>query len=431
MAIDFSKIYKAQPLPTAFPPTAYASPRGGGQYPQVGLPDTGATTPVGGTSSAYDWEEPWDRPSWMPGGAYSVNQWPELGLDPSWVNQTWLRSPQWGGHVIWNPTYGWQDYPTVANMYKEAGGPVSWADFQNWGLTPQTDQNWASYFPGRTGDGTQSKTGASGYGANIYENFPYPGEWDLASMIYSMFGLGLPTQIPEQWDWASDYAKQFAETGMPTDVSQWRESEQPLLEQRISDQTKQMYEQAGLTGMEWSSPLGRSIAEMTGRETSSLWADLAEKQLGLTEAAKSRQMGALPMLYGIGQGITGLAESAKNRGLSAAGGLTGLGQAKTVLPQQVAQGLYSTGIGQTGLSQEMINQQLQEFMRNAPENNPWLQMALMLAGGMQGGYAPQMYNPSIWTQLLNSSSSILPWLWMMNQNNPNQNQPTGSAAGYP
>ena len=433
MPIDYKQIYKPQPLGgetyTASYPGLYQTPIPPGNtpinpeplppgntptYPPVTIPPgEPPISPIGGSGGGgaqYDWEAPWSRPSWMPGSAYTWGEWP-AGVDPSWVQQSWLRSPEWKAHAIWNPYWGYQDVHDINRLYSEAGGPVSWEDFQTWGLTQQPGPDWEQYFGPKTGN----RAAASATdGGNFYENFPYPGEWNLASMIYSMFGLGLPTQVPQEWEWISDWARQFAETGMPTDVSEWWKAEQPLLEQRISDQTKQMYEQAGLTGMEWSSPLGRSIAEMTGRETSNLWAELAEKQLGLTEAAKARQMGAWPMLFGVGQGITGLTEAAKNRAMSAAGGLSGLGQQKVNLPMNVAHGLYSTGMGQTMLSQEDINRQMQEFLRLSPEASPWLQMLLSLSGGMQTGYAPQMYNPSTWTQLMNAFTSILPLL-LMNQ----------------
>lgn len=364
-------------------------------------------------------------PAYDPRGTFGTKQWTDwnytgnYGLTPQNIAEEWYRNASWAPHQIWNPQYGFQDIKDIEKLYAAGGGLSS--------LTPQMEASFAGSKPAGWAPGGAGSTGGMGmnYGGNIYQNWPYPGEWNTASQVASDFAWGLPTNIPETWKTGSELATQMATTGQPTDLSAWWEAQQPSFERRVSDLSKQATEAAGLRGNLWSSGLQRNITDIVGKESANLWSDFATQQLSADEAAKQRMLSGISQLYGFGQGETGLAESAKDRALSASGLLSNIGSLKAQLPQQVAQGLYSTGMGQTGLLQGDIDRQMQEYLRMAPENSPWLQYVASLAGGMQQPYAAQMYTPGFGTNMMNMFSSMLPYL--LNQGG---NVPT-SAYGYP
>jgi hypothetical protein len=177
-----------------------------------------------------------------------------------------------------------------------------------------------------------------------------------------------PFPFPEQWQTASDVWTRFAE-GLPTDTGEWWEAQQAPFERRISDQAKQMAEQMGLGGLRYSTPMTHQIADITGRESADMWAGLADRQLGLTEAAK-------------------------NRGMQAAGGLAGLGQQYLNAPQDWAQRMYQMGMGMTGLGQQGLDRAYQDWMRMTPEGNPWFGYGMNFAGmPSQMGYPQYQKSP--------------------------------------
>jgi len=201
--------------------------------------------------------------------------------------------------------------------------------------------------------------GESYYGGYPPTNvpFPYPSELQTAGNVLSRFAYGLPT-----------------------DTSRWWEAEQPVLERKISDLAKQQAEQFGLAGLRWSTPLQRNITDITGRETANLWADLAEKQLGLTEAAK-------------------------NRGMQAAMALPGIAQQRFNMPMQWAQQLFGMGTGMQNIYQNALGRQYQDFLRMAPESNPWIRTAMSFLG-LPSNMAPVQYSPSLMSQILGLGTMI-------------------------
>lgn len=333
--------------------------------------DTGGGT--GGGTDTGDTTDPWRPTTTRQAQWEHSKKYPGAAAN---VQQEWLRDPRWGGHVIWNPDLGFQDFPSMAKLYAEAGGPVSQEQMMGWGLTPQMGSDWTEYYGDRkTAAQHQKERGAGGWslpegiGINatgpVLEGEGYTGGYTMPE--------AQPFPYPEQWGTASDVFTRFAR-GLPTDTTQWWEAQQAPFERRITDQVKQMAEQMGLGGLRYSTPMTHQIADITGRESSNLWSQLAQTQLGLTEAAK-------------------------NRGMQAAGALTGLGQQYLQAPQDWAQRMYGMGSGMTGLGQQGLNRAYQDWMRMTPEANPWFQQAMGYSG-MQSQMMPQQYQPSFLSQLL-------------------------------
>ena len=345
----------------------------------------------GGGAGGGDGTTPWS-PIGMPGLARAKwehsQKFPGAGAN---VQQDWYRHPSWGGHVIWNQDLGFQDFPTMAELYAGAGGPVTQEQMMGWGLTPQLGSDWREYYPNRKdysqrmGGGGGGGAGGGGTWSGNWQDY-FGGSQDWSQNPGYMEGFQMPQTdfpYPEQWRTASDAMTRFAQ-GLPTSTKRWWEAQQEPFERRISDQAKQTAEQMGLSGLRFSTPMTHQIADITGRESANLWSQLAQNQLGLTEAAK-------------------------DRGLAAAQGLTGLGQQYLNAPQDWAQRMYGMGQGMTGLSQGALDRAYQDWMRMTPSQNPWLAQALGFSG-LQSQMVPQQYQPSFMSQLLGGLGSFLPFI---------------------
>jgi len=85
-------------------------------------------------------------------GTYEWTGWGHAGnpVNLQNVGQQWYRNPAWGGHVVWNPKYGYQDYVTIEKMYANAQSPMGAQQFDqamsSLGLTPNLEGTWGTYF---------------------------------------------------------------------------------------------------------------------------------------------------------------------------------------------------------------------------------------------------------------------------------------------
>lgn len=379
-----------------------------------------AVSPIGNVStSAYEWEEPWTRPSWMPSGASQWQYWNEVDVDPSWVNQTWLRSPEWGGHVIYNPYFGWQDYPTVANLYKEAGGPVSWKDFQNWGLTPQMGQNWATYFPDRTVGTGGSTSGNITGGEDLLPSIYYPSDkYDAISDIYR------PTD---------EYLQQFGWTGN-VDINPYEQSALDFINQLYGTQApletlapaQQFYNE--LLGGQYGPESEKYLQDVYGATKTQAMDLLGEMQKDLAEQF-SQQRGYFSGKHGIaqsnlargfGQDLNTLLANMKQEAfqgnlanmLSGATGLESLGGTQMNIANSILGNLL-TG-GEMITSREMLNRsEWQNALQRAYEDwNRARQENLMpfSAGLSLLGFNPYQpvseYSSSPWGDLMGAGSTL-------------------------
>jgi hypothetical protein len=100
------------------------------------------------------------RPAWFNPGTY--NWTPSMGHDiGDWspqtqanVQQQWWRDPSWGGHIIWNPQYGFQNLGSVQDFYKSwdpSTTPNFSKAFRQAGFTKQLSDagNWSQFYPDR------------------------------------------------------------------------------------------------------------------------------------------------------------------------------------------------------------------------------------------------------------------------------------------
>jgi len=250
--------------------------------------------------------------------------------------------------------------------------------------------------------------------------FNYPWQWDMASDIYSQLAGGVTIPTPWQWTYGSNILRGIAKTGLPVSQEEWYKKAMQVSDIAIADQIANAAERAGLTGLRWSTPMGRTAQDIAGRITAETGLEREARELAALEAARQRQLAALGQLYTYGQGQAGLSQAALQAQLQALSGLTGLGGMYAQLPLSVSDAL---------MRQALMQQQL-EMNQMYP---PWMQGMLGLLGS-QPGYAPQMYQPSFMTQLLGIVPSILPWvLGGQGQNNPfmYMSSPTqGSPWGY-
>jgi len=191
---------------------------------------------------------------------------------------------------------------------------------------------------------------------------------------------------PEQWGTATKTLTGMAETGMPTTYAPWYQQARQVATQDISDAIRQAAEQAGLGGMRWSTPLGRTAQDIAGRTMGRVGTEWLGKEIGALEQARQRQ-------------------------LAATGQLAPLGQAVGQYPMDIAQRAMQMGQAMTGQRQAAISPLYQEFMRQIPEASPWLQLALG-ATQMPFTQAPQMYQPSLYSQMLGAGAAVAPFALM-------------------
>ena len=494
------------------------------------------------------------------GGYQSGNapiKWENFGYSGS-VPDDWQRNTQWGGHVIWNPQYGWQDAGTVAGMYNQGGGlsgltsqmggdwrqyygdrnvwthdekqamkqgwdqnsGTSATDWMNSGgslandvvnnpMPPQTpspntapDMSWLQDFLAQFGQDYGTLDATTGGFPTTTPSVPLPSEWGTASSVFGDFATGMPTDIPASWTqglqdanamaatgqpsavpgaWTEGMqnastmasggaptampdiwnqgqmdANAMAATGAPTDVSGIYNKWLPVAQQQMKDFSQSEAERLGLEGMRWSTPLQNRVSDYARQMSEQFGLNISQQQVqadeaakarqlqamplqyqygageaGLDEAAKARQMQAIPMQYQFGQGVnaideaakarqmnamplqyqygagrTGLAEAAKDRGLAGAQGLAGLGQAITQYPMDLAQLSMNMGLQGQQAQQGVYDKLYNEFLRTSEEGSPWMQNALALLGIGGGSFSPQQYQQSGLSQILGGATGL-------------------------
>jgi len=375
----------------------------------------------------------------IPKGAKPIEQmegWPTY-INPSlFQDVSFYRNPKWlvglpeypqGAGVLWNPYTGFTLRDELFNKLRE------WSR-KGMEVTPEL---LMETFPKRIGANPYKYWSQySGRGQNTNTNYPtsippwqiqpflpattdttlptggdqsfqfnYPWQWDMASDIYSQLAGGVTIPTPWQWTYGSNILRGIAKTGLPVSQEEWYKKAMQVSDIAIADQIANAAERAGLTGLRWSTPMGRTAQDIAGRITAETGLEREARELAALEAARQRQLAALGQLYTYGQGQAGLSQAALQAQLQALSGLTGLGGMYAQLPLSVSDAL---------MRQALMQQQL-EMNQMYP---PWMQGMLGLLGS-QPGYAPQMYQPSFMTQLLGIVPSILPWvLGGQGQNNP-------------
>lgn len=366
------------------------------------------------------------------GSVYNIanDKWKTSG-DPGSpnVNQNWWFNEDWGQlngeDAVYNKYWGFQPFGQVRDLYRGATGPVSNEDFEKWGL-----QSGGYNFPGWWGGGTGGddltpldenewnggyddetvKKYTEGYDSgqgyrDTLSAIQLPQEWEQArSVLGDVMGGGFTRDDPAAWGTAINAATDLAGTGGRADLDPWYQSAKGVAQTDIQDSIKEAAEQAGLGGMRWSSPLGRSAQDIAGRRMESFASDYLGKELAANEAAQNRRLSASSLLGTLGgqqaglqnediQNILGATGMAGTQGSNITNYITGLaGQANEMGTQVQNQ------------ENEYLKSLYSDYMRSmAPENNPYLQLA--------GGYAgtpgvPQTYGQSGWGSLLGGLGSL-------------------------
>ena len=376
----------------------------------------------------------WQNFDWLKN--YYGGRWYDFGANEGAPG--WWRSPRInpaGAEAVWNQDYGWQDWNNIANLggdysgltqqygdvYDIYGGYNTNTDGSTQGHNPF---DWLKDLFGDQEDALQYMQDVSqqmfnpNYSDLPYypssdvtkgKGFQYPEQWGTASDVMTNFAQGDPTQVPWQWSEASQFGQGMMESGMPVDVSGYKEAMAPVLERQFGDMTRQMMEEFGMGGLRWSTPVQGAISREGSRLMENYGLGLADRELGAQEAARQRQMGAGGLMQGLGAGVAGLGESARNRALQAAGGLSGLGAQYLQAPQDWAQQMWGMGSAQQDDMQLALDKAYQDFMRMAPEYSPWLSQ-LMGYVGLQPQMGQQQFGQSGMGSMLGGLLGMLPFL---------------------
>ena len=307
---------------------------------------------------------------------------------PQGSEQAWYRTPNWAGGILWNPYWGWQSGSNIKSQY--SGGPLSSEQFYGMGLTRNPGEDWKQYYQDLTGmtteeglakqqanyGGTTTTTGAT----NMTTGTPASYGYDFSS-YFPEYGQATTLQLPQELDWASSALGELSATGRPADWAPWYQQAKGVAQTDIMDAIKQAAEQAGLSGTRWSTPMGRTAQDISGRRMQELGTEYTQQQLGAME-------------------------NAANRSLTAAQGLGNIAQQRWNMPLQYASQAMGMGQNMQQQYQNMFNPQYQEFLRTAAENNPWLNQA-MGATSLTGQYTPQTYQQSFLTNILGMLPALL------------------------
>jgi hypothetical protein len=371
-------------------------------------------------TSGWQYDDPNNTkaPDFMGTGAYA--KWKQ-GSDPDYdpadpaVKQSWWRSPQVGGGIVYHPYWGWQDRSAVKNLYKsDADNNVTWDEFSNWGLTKQTGNDWRQYFPNAQTDAELGAGGGEQVGAGWTGDLNLGGSGGTGGTAgtggtmpntvngYDASGLGAFTNYPSQWGqqqgildylgsntpWQSQEASGIA-SGLAQGVDPWYQAAQQKGWYDTQDSINTAAERAGLGGTRWSTPLGRTAQDIAGRQASSLASEYAQQM------QNARLQGA-----GL---LQGLGNDANNQLFGVSDRLGQLGSNMFNAPQEVAKNSYAMGQSNQATTQSALDKYFQEFMRTSDEQNPYLSMIYSMATG-QG--TPQQYTSGAGSQILSMLGGI-------------------------
>jgi len=234
---------------------------------------------------------------------------------------------------------------------------------------------------------------------------PMPSAWGNAENVLTNFAYGAPTGIPDIWNQGMQDANAMAATGSPTDVSGIYDKWLPVAQQKMKDFSQGEAERLGLSGMRWSTPLQNRVSDYARQMSEQFGLEMSQADVQAQEAARARQLQAMPLQYQYGAGTSGLAESAKDRGLASAQGLAGLGQMQTQYPMDLAQLSMNLGLQGQGAQQSVYDKLYNEFLRTSEENSPWLSNAMGLLG-LNTNYTPTQYQQSGLSQLLGGLGGV-------------------------
>lgn len=279
--------------------------------------------------------------------------------------------------------------------------------------------------PPNTG-GYQMPGESTGYGMDGM-GFLFPSEWGQAGDYYSGIlsgtgagvggGGGGRINTPSAWTTGLESLTPMSQTGMPTSSDAWWNATQDVTNRSINEAIANAAEQAGLGGMRWSTPLGYTAQDISGKymgEATQQWAD---RQMAAEEAARQRMLEATGQLYQYGQGQYQMDKDAAAR--RAAAGARGTAQMN-----QAAQMLMGLGGQKAGLGLDVISkmfgmggsmQDAQQQAINASYNNPYMNMA---QGYLQAqNPVPQTYQPGAGSQIAGAFGAMMPYAYdYYNQN---------------
>ncbi len=317
-----------------------------------------------------------------------------------------------------------------------------------------TGSGWQNYVDPNNFSGTQLNqsiapptTESTGYGLDN-SGFLFPEEWKTVGDYWNNIlnqgdekldgglvgggvvpnqgvgggGGGGRIQTPSSWTTGMEALTPMAQTGQPVSSDEWWATTQGVTNRSIEDAIKNAAEQAGLGGMRWSTPLGYTAQDISGKymgEAAQQWAD---REMAAQEAARQRQLEATGQLYQYGQGqyqmdkdalarrqaaaaaaanAARYAEAQKTAQMNAAAqALMGIGGQKAELGLDVVNAMYGMGTGMQASQQNAIN---------SSYNNPYMNYANQYLASQPSGQQ-QTYQPSTASNVLGAVTSAAPWI---------------------
>jgi hypothetical protein len=188
---------------------------------------------------------------------------------------------------------------------------------------------------------------------------------NLASMTVE---TGLATQDPAAWLQALQTAGSMADSGLSVDQDPWYQQAKEVAQRDITRSIQEAAEQAGLSGMRWSTPMGRQAQDITAERMGEVGLEWTNRELAAQEAARQRMLEGSSQLFNIGQGQAGLDEAAAGRQIQGTSQLLQAGEAERAAQEAARQRmltaneqLYNVGAGKAGLGEAAAGRQMESI----------------------------------------------------------------------
>lgn len=363
-------------------------------------------------------ENPLAKPSWMGPGAYMKwKQGSDRDYDPAdpVVNEEWWRDPSNPGGIVYNNKYGWQDRSAVKNLYKQGTA------FDQFGLTPQLEQDYAKYYPNGIGNEV-GPGGGGGAGVNPNLSTPYaeaPQVIDPQASgedMLARFGYTGPMDINPYEQAALDFSGAAAQGGGPLNtmapaqsfygdvLSGMYDPQGQAFRQAVYDPTKtealgllqgaqkNMADKFSGRGGYFSGNHALAQSDLAGKTNTSLAQLLGNLNLEGYNQGMSNKMGAAGQLPGMATSQQGIVSDILNN-LHKSGSLVTGREAQNRAEYQSAEGrayddwlrarneqlnMFNTGLG-------LLGQNPIENLVQQPQPSAWGQFLGGLGGGLGTG----------------------------------------------
>ncbi len=306
--------------------------------------------------------------------------------------------------------------PSALGQYGGSGMQITNPYGQNYGsagaLNADPNNRFSSLGgidPSTLGAGSGGQIGQPGMGLDN-NGVLYPGEWGQSANMWQGYG-NTKVGTPSSWTTGMNALTPMAQTGQPVSSDPWWTAMQKNTAYNTENAIKNAAEQAGLSGLRWSTPMGRQAQEIAGNFQNQAAQQWADREMAAQEAARQRQLGATSQLYQYGQGQYQMSQDELARQAAAASAMGNLGSQKASFTRGLASDLFNMGNSMYGMQRQEVGDSY---------GNPYMDYGMDYLSRQQTGL-PQTYDQSTMSQILGAAQGAMPYAYdyLSNRNQSN------------